>query len=196
MKWDPPSIGHNIQMIHTEPRLPTESRRNLLLLLFFLGLVQKNKRRGAPQVSHKFTVRTSLRRLKQTRFCWPFNNWQVTVTQPISKTILTESQNCQNLSRRQWPLRWEFKKTELFEDLFQTSLKNDNEFAEDDKIKFSTFSCAGMRWRVQKHQKPKQGESDKTFDCVPYKIRRTPFNGYGETRIPAFSVLSSKPEII
>ena len=37
------------------------------------------------------------RQLKQTRFCWPFNNWRRTPTQPISTTILAESRNCPNL---------------------------------------------------------------------------------------------------
>ena len=39
-----------------------------------LVLRQENKRRRAPQVSNNFAVRTPLRQLKQTRFCWPFNN--------------------------------------------------------------------------------------------------------------------------
>ena len=34
-----------------------------------LGFFKENKRRRAPQVSHNFAVRTSLRQLKQTRFC-------------------------------------------------------------------------------------------------------------------------------
>ena len=49
---------------------------------------------GAPHVSHNFAVRTPLRHLKQTRFCWPFNNWRLTAILPISTTTSTEFQNC------------------------------------------------------------------------------------------------------
>ena len=41
-----------------------------------LGLLQENKRRRARQVSHKFAMRTPLRQLKQTGFCWHFINWR------------------------------------------------------------------------------------------------------------------------
>ena len=52
----------------------------------------------APQVSHNFAVRTPLRQLKQTRFCWPFSNWRRTVLQPVSTTISQKSGNCLNPS--------------------------------------------------------------------------------------------------
>ena len=68
-----------------------------------LEFPQENKRRRAPQVSHNFEVRTPLRQLKQTRFCWPFNNWRRTVIQPISTTISQKSRNCLNPSRQQCP---------------------------------------------------------------------------------------------
>ena len=32
------------------------------------------------------STRTPLRQLKQTRFCWPFNNWRRTVIHPIPTT--------------------------------------------------------------------------------------------------------------
>ena len=55
-----------------------------------VGILQANEGRRAPQVSHKFAVRIPLRQLKQTRFCWHFNNWQATVILLISTTTLTE----------------------------------------------------------------------------------------------------------
>ena len=61
----------------------------------------KQKRR-APRVSHNFAVRIHLRQLKQTRFCWPFNNWRRSVIQPISTTSV-ESRSCLNSLQRQCP---------------------------------------------------------------------------------------------
>ena len=49
------------------------------------------------QVHLNFAVKIPPRHLRQTRFCWPFNNWRRTPTQPISTTILAESRNCRNL---------------------------------------------------------------------------------------------------
>ena len=66
-----------------------------------LLLRQANRRRRAPQVNHNFAVRIPLRQLRQTRFCWPFSNWQRTPIQPISTTTLAESRNCLNLSQQQ-----------------------------------------------------------------------------------------------
>ena len=62
-----------------------------------------HKRRRAPQISHNSAVRTPLRHSRQARFCWPFNNWQRTVIQPISTITSTESRNCRNPSQRQCP---------------------------------------------------------------------------------------------
>ena len=68
------------------------------------------KRRCAPRVSHNSAVRTPLRHLRQTRFCWPLNNGQRTVIQPISTIISAESQNCRNPSWRQCPRLMENQK--------------------------------------------------------------------------------------
>ena len=66
-----------------------------------LLLRQANRRRRAPQVNRNFAVKIPLRQLRQTRFCWPFSNWQRTPIQPISTIILAESRNCLNPSQRQ-----------------------------------------------------------------------------------------------
>ena len=62
-----------------------------------LVLHQGNRRRRAPQVNLNFAVRIPLRHWRQTRFCWPFSNWQRTVIQPILTTTLAEFRNCRNL---------------------------------------------------------------------------------------------------
>ena len=41
------------------------------------------KQKKAPQVSHNSAATTPLRHLRQTRFFWPFNNWQRRVIPPI-----------------------------------------------------------------------------------------------------------------
>ena len=60
------------------------------------------------------------------------------------------------------------EKFELFEDLFQTSLKIHNPLTEKDKKKLFPLShawwCAAD---VQKHKQPKQREFGRNPDCVP-----------------------------
>ena len=68
-----------------------------------LGLRQENQRRRAPQVSHNLAVTTPLWQLKKTRFCWPSNNWWLTVFLPILTTTSIESRKCPNPSQRQCP---------------------------------------------------------------------------------------------
>ena len=68
-----------------------------------LDFCQENKRRSAPQIIRNFEVGTTLRQLKQTKFCWPFNNWQLTTILPMSITTKTESRKCLNHSQRKCP---------------------------------------------------------------------------------------------
>ena len=75
--------------------------------------------------------------MKQTRFCWPFSSWRATVTPPTSTITLTKIGIRLNLSKQQCPpLTGKHKKIELFEDLFQTSLKIHNQLTEEDKINY------------------------------------------------------------
>ena len=67
------------------------------------GIPSGKQKRHAPQVSQIFIVRTPLRQLKQTRFCWPSSNWRRTVILPMSITTVTDSRNCLNPSRQQCP---------------------------------------------------------------------------------------------
>ena len=95
------------------------------------GKQKKARSTSQPQ----FRSENTLRQLKLTRFCWPFNNWRRTPTQPISITILAESRKCLNPSQRQW-FDGKSEKFELFEDLFQTNLKIHNRLTQEDKINY------------------------------------------------------------
>ena len=59
---------------------------------------KQKKARSASQP--QFRSDNILRQLRQTRFCWPFNNWRRTPIQPISTTILAGPRNCLNLLQR------------------------------------------------------------------------------------------------
>ena len=55
-----------------------------------------SRKRTALPVNHNSTVRTPLRRLKQTKFCWPFSSWQITTILRTFTIISTEFPNCQS----------------------------------------------------------------------------------------------------
>ena len=87
----PEEIRHNPHtMTATQEEIPYCS----------LLLRQANRRRHVPQVNLNSAVKIPLRQLRQTRFCWPSNNWRVTPIQPTSTIILAESRNCLNLLQR------------------------------------------------------------------------------------------------
>ena len=58
------------------------------------GKRKKNRSTSQPQ----FRNENTLRRLKQTKFCWPFSSWQTTKNLQISIALSTEIPNCQNRS--------------------------------------------------------------------------------------------------
>ena len=82
----------------------TLSRKNLFRPPwdFFITSAVK-KRRRVSQVSHILSVKTRLRRLKQTRYFWPFNSWQLIATQPVSTKTSMETLKCQSHSTQQNP---------------------------------------------------------------------------------------------
>ena len=63
----------------------------------------RNQKRTVLQVKRKSTVKTPLRRLRQTKFCWRFSSWQTTTILQISIKKLTEFPNCQSHSRHRCP---------------------------------------------------------------------------------------------
>ena len=133
-----------------------------------LELPQENKRRLAPQVSHNFAVRIPLRQLKQTRFCWPFNNWRQTVIKPSSTTISQESQNCLSPSRQQCPPWRGVREIWTVWRSIPNEFKNPQSAHRRRQNKLFPLShawwCAAD---VQKHQQPKPRESGTNSDCVP-----------------------------
>ena len=86
-------------------------------------------------------MRTRLQQLKQTTFCWPFNNWGRAVIEPFSTTkkIKRISNLPKSLTTTVLTFDEKSEKFKLFEDLFQTGLKIHNQLTEEDKINY--FHC-------------------------------------------------------
>ena len=60
-----------------------------------LGLLGvTHKKRSAPQFSFKFAVKSPLRLLKQTKFCWPFNSWRSIAILPFLTLTSIEYLRC------------------------------------------------------------------------------------------------------
>ena len=76
-----------------------------------LGTSSGKQKRARSTNSLQFRSENTLRQLKQTRICWPFNNWRRTVIQPISTTISVEVRNCLNPLQQQCPLLMENQKS-------------------------------------------------------------------------------------
>ena len=87
------------------------------------------------------------------------------------------------------------EKFELFEDVFQTSLKIHNQLTEEDKINYFHSLMRGDALQTQKYREPQQRESGRNSDCIPQEICQTPVNGYRETQISTTSLQSNKPEV-
>ena len=62
-----------------------------------------NRKRSVLPVNRNSAVKTLLRRLKQTKFCWLFSSWQIPTSLQISITILMEFPNCWSHSRKRCP---------------------------------------------------------------------------------------------
>ena len=58
--------------------------------------LQGSRRKTALPVNHNSSVKTHLRRSKQTKICWPFNSWQITTILRFFTIISTEFPNCQS----------------------------------------------------------------------------------------------------
>ena len=65
--------------------------------------LQESRKRTAPLVNRNSAVRIPLKRLKQTKYCWPFSSWQTTTILQTSIAIITEIPNCQSRSRQRSP---------------------------------------------------------------------------------------------
>ena len=71
------------------------------------------------------------------------------------------------LTKTMLPFDGKTEKFELFEDLFQVSLKIDNELAEEDKIKYFHSLMRGDALQTFKNTGNRNRESDRNPDCVP-----------------------------
>ena len=67
------------------------------------GISSGKKKKARSTSQPQFRSEKTLRQLKQTIFCWSFNNWRRAVILPMSITTVTNFQNCLNLSRQQCP---------------------------------------------------------------------------------------------
>ena len=101
IRFRPHMVTGRPEVIRYRPHMETENQEDLPYCS--LGLLQENKRRRAPQFSHHLAVRTPLRQLNQTRFCWPFSSWRAIAAPATSTTTLTKFQNWLNPSRQQCP---------------------------------------------------------------------------------------------
>ena len=61
------------------------------------GLLQAS-RKTAPPVNRNSATKTTLRRSKQTKFCWPFSSWQTKTILLLSMITLLEFPSCQSHS--------------------------------------------------------------------------------------------------
>ena len=63
----------------------------------------ESRKRTALQVNRNFAAKIPLRQLRQTKFCWPFSSWQITLILRIFTIISTYSLNCQSHRPQQSP---------------------------------------------------------------------------------------------
>ena len=149
-----------------------------------LELRQENKRMCAPRVSHNFAVSTPLRQLKHTTLCWPFNNWRLTGTLPISISISGETRNCPNPSQRQSPLLTGSLRNSNCLKIFSKITENQQWTHGGGQNKILPLSHA---WRsaatIQKHHQTQQREFGRFFDCDMWKTRKISISGCSETQI-------------
>ena len=99
--------------------------------------LQESRKRTALPANRNSAVRKPLRQLSQTKFCWLFSSWQLTTILQISITILTGfSKLPKSLTTTVPTFDGKPEKFELFEDLFQTGLKIQNQLTEEDRINY------------------------------------------------------------
>ena len=76
------------------------------------------------------------------------------------------------------------EKFELFEDLFQTSLKIHNQLTEDDRIKYFHSLMRGDALQTFKKLMANPRESGKNSSSFPKEVCKTPIDGNRKTQIP------------
>ena len=89
---------------------------------------------------------------------------------------------------------WE--KFELFEDLFQTSLKIHNQLTEEDKKNYFHSLMRGDALQTFQNVTSPNRESLRAILTAPLKKRETSVNGYNEAQISTTGLQSGEPEVI
>ena len=113
---------------------------------------KQKKKRSTSQL--KLNGENTLLRLKQTNFCCPFSNWQITtVLQNFHNNINRISKLPKPLTTTMPTFDGKSEKFELFKDLFRTSLKVHNQLTEDYRINFSHFLMRGGGKKRFRHLK-------------------------------------------
>ena len=76
------------------------------------------------------------------------------------------------------------EKFELFEDLFQTSLKIDDQLTVEDKINYFYSLMRGDALQTFKNiTSPNRENLEEVLTVFRKKVRETPVNGYGKTQV-------------
>ena len=89
------------------------------------------------------------------------------------------------------------EKFELFEDLFQSSLKFHNKLTEEDRIKyFHSVMREDALQTYKNNNGPKRQNLAEILAAFQQEIRKTPTEGDSETQIPEICLQPSKSKII
>ena len=87
------------------------------------------------------------------------------------------------------------EKFELYEDLFQTSLKIHNQLTEDDRINYFHSLMRGDALQTFKNiNGPTRKESVRDSSSLPKEVRKIPINGNSKTQIPETLLWPSQPK--
>ena len=86
---DPHMVTGVTREIRQHPHMTMETQEEIPYCSTSTSSGKQKKARSTSQP--QFRSENTLRHLRQTRFCWPFNNWQRTVIQPISTITSAES---------------------------------------------------------------------------------------------------------
>ena len=108
-----------------------------------LGLLQENKKRRDQQVSHNFSVRTHLRRTKQTTFLLALQQLACSSGSPTFKNFNRTSKLPKSLTTTMPKFDEKSENVKLPGDLFHASLKIHNQPTEEDRIHYFHFLKRG-----------------------------------------------------
>ena len=106
--------------------------------------LQKSRKRTTLQVNPNSAVKTPLRRLRQIKFCWSFSSWQTTtILQSSIENITRISSLPKSLTTTMPTFDGKSGNFELFEDVFQKSLKIHNQLTEENRINYFHYFMRG-----------------------------------------------------